>query len=81
MPSDLRAPPHDLVFFIDRDLGSRTFPAILRAAGLRAEAHNDHFPDARRPETSSCASVLRLYMRCEEAQERKMGAPASQFER
>ena len=45
----MSAPPHDLVFFIDRDLGPRTFPAILRAAGLRAEAHDDHFPDARRP--------------------------------
>jgi hypothetical protein len=45
----LSAPPHDPVFFIDRDLGSRTFPAILRAAGLRVEAHDDHFPDERSP--------------------------------
>lgn len=45
----MSAPPHDLVFFIDRDLGPRTFPAILRAAGLRVEIHDDHFPDERRP--------------------------------
>ncbi|HEX9693316.1 MAG TPA: hypothetical protein VGA22_14580 [Gemmatimonadales bacterium] len=36
-----------LAYFTDRDLGTR-FPAILKAAGLRVELHQDHFrPDAR----------------------------------
>jgi PIN domain-containing protein len=34
--------PHELVFFTDRDLG-RQFPALLRAAGVRLERHDDHF--------------------------------------
>jgi PIN like domain len=34
-----------LVFFTDRDLGTR-FPEILAAAGLKVERHRDHFaPD------------------------------------
>jgi hypothetical protein len=34
-----------LVFFTDRDLGKQ-FPAILAAAGLNVERHDDHFaPD------------------------------------
>ncbi len=32
------------VFFTDRDLG-KTFPGILRDAGLRVERHADHFAD------------------------------------
>jgi len=37
--------PRDLVFFSDRDLGRR-FPALLLAAGVRIERHDDHFgPD------------------------------------
>jgi hypothetical protein len=32
----------ELVFFSDRDLG-RVFPALLVAAGVRIERHNDHF--------------------------------------
>ena len=32
----------NLVFFTDRDLGSR-FPEILAAAGLTVERHRDHF--------------------------------------
>jgi PIN like domain len=37
--------PRELIFFTDRDLG-RQFPAILRAAGVRLERHDDHFgPD------------------------------------
>ena len=37
--------PRELVFFTDRDLGRR-FPALLRAAGVRLERHDDHFgPD------------------------------------
>jgi hypothetical protein len=36
----------NIVFFTDRDLGKK-FPAILSAAGLRVERHQDHFaPDA-----------------------------------
>jgi hypothetical protein len=35
----------ELTFFTDRDLG-RQFPAILRAAGVKIEQHDDHFgPD------------------------------------
>ncbi|MGH8584652.1 MAG: hypothetical protein ACREWE_00155 [Gammaproteobacteria bacterium] len=33
----------NLVFFTDRDLGTR-FPDILAAAGLKVERHRDHFP-------------------------------------
>lgn len=33
----------NVVFFTDRDLGSR-FPEILSAAGLTVERHRDHFP-------------------------------------
>jgi hypothetical protein len=37
--------PRELVFFSDRDLG-RQFPALLRAAGVQIERHDDHFqPD------------------------------------
>lgn len=32
----------ELVFFADRDLG-RQFPALLSAAGVRTERHDDHF--------------------------------------
>ena len=39
----MNAPQHEIVFFIDRDLGPRTFPAILRAAGILVESHDDHF--------------------------------------
>ena len=37
----------ELVFFSDRDLG-RVFPALLVAAGVRIERHDDHFE----PETA-----------------------------
>ncbi|MGH8490793.1 MAG: hypothetical protein ACREXS_18510 [Gammaproteobacteria bacterium] len=33
----------NLVFFTDRDLGTR-FPEILASAGLKVERHRDHFP-------------------------------------
>ena len=36
-------PPPELTFFTDRDLGKRV-PAALRAAGIRVERHDDHFP-------------------------------------
>jgi hypothetical protein len=34
--------PHEIVYFIDRDLGHQ-FPETLRTAGLRVERHDDHF--------------------------------------
>lgn len=42
------APPPEPVFFVDRDLGRR-FPELLRAAGLRVEIHDDHYPDEEKP--------------------------------
>ena len=37
--------PRELIFFTDRDL-DRQFPALLRAAGVLLERHDDHFgPD------------------------------------
>lgn len=33
----------EIVFFVDRCLGSRLVPDSLRAAGWCAEAHDDHF--------------------------------------
>jgi hypothetical protein len=39
----LSAPREPLVFFTDRDLGTR-FPEILAAAGLEVRRHRDHFP-------------------------------------
>ena len=35
--------PLSPVYFVDRDLGTG-FPRLLRAAGLKVEAHADHFP-------------------------------------
>jgi hypothetical protein len=32
------------VFFIDRSLGKHVVPDALRAAGVRVEVHDDHFP-------------------------------------
>ena len=41
----------DLTFFIDRDLGNKIFPDILRSAGISIERHTDHFAqDAKDPE-------------------------------
>jgi len=39
-----------LVFFTDRDLGTR-FPDVLASAGLRVERHRDHFPPDSADET------------------------------
>lgn len=36
-------PRESLVFFTDRDLGTR-FPDILTGAGLKVRRHRDHFP-------------------------------------
>lgn len=33
-----------VVFFVDRSLGRKRFPAPLRDAGLIVEIHDDHFP-------------------------------------
>lgn len=48
MPSS--APPETgaPVFFIDRDLGTRTFPAVLRAAGITLVLHDEVFPAAQK---------------------------------
>lgn len=36
-----------MTFFVDRDLGSKIFPGILREAGIQVEIHVDHFlPDS-----------------------------------
>jgi hypothetical protein len=40
----LSAPREPLVFFTDRDLGTR-FPDILSTAGLDVRRHADLFPD------------------------------------
>lgn len=34
--------PRDITYFTDRDLGHQ-FPALLQAAGLTVERHDDHF--------------------------------------
>jgi hypothetical protein len=39
----LSAPLEPIVFFTDRDLGTR-FPNLLAAAGLTVHRHRDHFP-------------------------------------
>lgn len=39
----MSAPPEHVVFFTDRDLGTR-FPDILADAGLQVRRHRDHFP-------------------------------------
>lgn len=39
-PPELSAPQ----FFIDRDLGTRTFPWVLRAAGISVVLHDEVFP-------------------------------------
>lgn len=38
-------PPEDVVFFVDRCLGSKDVPEALLKAGARVEKHADHFPD------------------------------------
>lgn len=43
--SSSSAPP-ELTFFTDRDLG-RSFPRILREAGVDVQVHVEHFPEAR----------------------------------
>jgi hypothetical protein len=35
-----------LVFFLDRQIGTRTVATALRAAGAEVELHDDHFPQA-----------------------------------
>lgn len=42
MPSSSRASPPEVVFFTDRDLGTK-IPERLRDAGALVEAHDDHF--------------------------------------
>src|SRR6059058_3642348 len=46
-----RKPPEELTFFLDRQLGRYKMAAVLRAAGLHVEVHDDHFQqDALDPE-------------------------------
>lgn len=40
-PSRSRLTPH--TYFVDRNLGKRIVPGILRTAGVQVEAHDDHF--------------------------------------
>jgi hypothetical protein len=43
--------PEELTFFLDRQLGRHKMAGILRAANLKVEVHDDHFPqDALDPE-------------------------------
>jgi PIN like domain len=52
-----RKPPEDLTFFLDRQLGRYKMAAILRAADLRVEVHDDHFAqDAKDNELLSAVS-------------------------
>lgn len=37
------SPPEAPVFFVERSLGARVVPAVLRARGVRVEVHADHF--------------------------------------
>lgn len=46
-------------FFTDRDLGKR-FPALLREAGFRVEAHAEHFPEASGADSTSDEDWLPL---------------------
>lgn len=36
--------PPELIFFLDRPLGKHKVAKALRAAGVRVEIHDDHFP-------------------------------------
>ena len=36
--------PHDLVFFLDENLGGKKVSSVLREAGFHVEIHQDHFP-------------------------------------
>jgi uncharacterized protein with PIN domain len=36
----------ELTFFVDRALGKKYIPDMLRAAGYRVEVHDDHFDKA-----------------------------------
>jgi predicted nuclease of predicted toxin-antitoxin system len=40
-----------VVFFVDRSLGRKTVAETLRAAGARAEVHDDHLPQDAKDET------------------------------
>lgn len=40
--------PEPPVFFIDRDLGCRVFPGVLRAANLRIVLHDEIFPASQK---------------------------------
>ncbi|MEW6353663.1 MAG: hypothetical protein AB1469_05130 [Pseudomonadota bacterium] len=44
-------PLDEIVFFIDRSLGKKAVTDALRAAGARAEVHDDHLPQDAKDET------------------------------
>ena len=44
-------PRKPLVFFLDRNLGTKHVASALRAAGVTVEVHNNHFPPDARDET------------------------------
>jgi len=51
-PSDasLPSPPERLVFFVDRSLGRKVIPDVLRAAGEEVQVHDDFFPQDAKDE-------------------------------
>jgi uncharacterized protein with PIN domain len=52
-----RKRPKELIFFLDRQLGRYKMAAVLRAAGLHVEIHDDHFrQDALDPEWLTAVS-------------------------
>lgn len=42
--ASLPSPPEHLVFFVDRSLGRRIVPDLLRQVGEDVRVHDDHFP-------------------------------------
>lgn len=50
--SDTKSPSQpEPIFFVDRNLGSKVFPEILKRAGLAVEIHDDHFSPVESDET------------------------------
>lgn len=42
------SPPKDIVFFVDRSLGGKIVPEMLKSAGFRVERLEDHFKERER---------------------------------
>ena len=51
-PSDasLPSPPERLFFFVDRSLGRKIIPEVLRAAGAEVRVHDEFFPQDAKDE-------------------------------